>query len=141
MYFLFCQLIPRILFSGFKLTKLWEFVSPKNMRPICTPTACGGSYEGNFIACKSIFVLCINNALSEKNTSFLVYFVCSTEPVVRIVSFVAYIVFPRGVVEGVLFLQKFQLQLSHGLCFVKNIASENGFFQLNTLTIELTPPT
>jgi hypothetical protein len=70
MYFHFCQLIPRIMFSGFNLTKLWEFVSSKNTGTICTPTAFGGSYKGNFIACKGIFLLCVNNALSEKNTSF-----------------------------------------------------------------------
>jgi hypothetical protein len=93
------------MLSGFDLRKLGiRFVEKHGTRLY---THCWwGSCKGNFMACKGIFLLCVNNALSEKNTSFRrVYFVCSTEPLVRKFSIVAYIVSPHGVVEGVLFLQ------------------------------------
>jgi hypothetical protein len=59
-----------------------------------------------------IFLMCVKNVISEKNTSFRGLFSMQHwDPVKRKLSIAANIIPPCGIVEGILFLQKFRLQI------------------------------
>jgi hypothetical protein len=76
-----------------------------------------GSRTGNSITCMGIFLMCVNNVISEKNTRFRsLFFMQHWDSVILKLSTVAYIIPPCCVVEFVLFLQNFRPQLvTHAL--------------------------
>jgi hypothetical protein len=98
-----------------------------------------GSCKGNFITCKGIFLLCVNNALSEKNTSFrslfcMQHWTCSSK-----IFYCCIYCIPTWCCWRGSFLKKISTATFSWPMLCKKYCKWKLFFQLNNLTRELAP--